>query len=255
MPPPSFAARAPISSLPPDSLKGRAIVITRPRDQAAGLARLVEAAGGSAHVFPAIEIEDLPRAAAFDRLHEFDLAVFVSPTAAARALRHVGAWPARLRAAVIGGGTRRALERHGVPEVIAPHAGADSEALLALPELRDVRGKRVAIFRGEDGRALLGDTLKERGAHVEYVACYRRRRPATWDFRGEAAAIVVSSAEGLENLFALADPEVLRRRPMFVPHARIADAARARSVHEVVVAGASDEEMVQALVAYFGSHG
>ncbi len=237
----------------PDALKGRGVLITRPREQAAGLAALVEAAGGKAHLYPAIEIEDLPRAAAFDRLSEFQLAVFVSPTAVSRALRHAGTWPRGLRAAAVGAGTRRELERHGVSDVIAPRAGADSEAL--LPELEDVRGKRIAIFRADEGRPLLGDTLEERGAQVEYVPCYRRRRPKAGAFTGDVSAVVVSSAEGLENLFAMLDPALLRSKPMFVPHPRIAQAARARALKEVVVAGTSDAEMLQALVAYFHPHG
>jgi len=234
-------------------LRGRGILVTRPVEQAAGLARLIEQAGGRAHLFPAIEIQDLPPPRALARLQEFDLAVFVSPTAAARVMRHVQAWPGKLRAAAVGAGTRRELERHGVTNVISPSRGADSEALLALPELGAF--KAIVIFRGEGGRELLGETLAALGARVEHAACYRRARPAkgaqTWD---RLDAIAVSSAQGLANLFELLDPRVLRATPLFVPHARIAEQARARAVREVVVAGASDEEMLERLVAYFRSH-
>jgi uroporphyrinogen-III synthase len=234
-------------------LQGKAILVTRPRAQAAGLAQLIEGAGGRAHLLPAIEIEDLPPPAALGRLREFDLAIFVSPTAVAKAMPHVRALP---QVAAVGGGTRRELEKRGVTGVIAPSTGADSEALLALPELDQVAGKRVAIVRGEGGRALLGDTLAARGAHVEHLACYRRRRPQAsgraWR-HGELAAITVSSGQGLANLLELLDPAQLRATPLFVPHARIAEQARAAAVREVVLAGHSDEEMLRALVAYFRS--
>ena len=71
-------------------LAGRGIVVTRPRDQAAGLAALIEAAGGRALLYPAIEIEDLPDPAAARNvlrdLERLDLAIFVSPTAVRKAL-------------------------------------------------------------------------------------------------------------------------------------------------------------------------
>jgi len=236
-------------------LRGRGILVTRPVEQAAGLARLIEQAGGRAHLFPAIEIQDLPPPRALARLQEFDLAVFVSPTAAARVMRHVQAWPGKLRAAAVGAGTRRELERHGVTNVISPSRGADSEALLALPELGAF--KAIVIFRGEGGRELLGETLAALGARVEHAACYRRARPRAqpqpWK-AGEISAVTVSSAQGLANLFEMLDPGLLRAAPLFVPHARIAEQARARAVREVVVAGASDEEMLERLVAYFRSH-
>ena len=241
-----------------DDLRGRSILVTRPRAQAAPLARLIEQAGGRALLFPAIEIEDVPAPGALSRLHEFDLVIFVSPTAVAKAMPQVPAWPARPRVAAVGAGTRRALEKQGIANVIAPATGADSEALLATPELGDVAGKRIAILRGDGGRALLGDTFVERGAKVEYVTCYRRLPPKPpprpWK-AGELAAVTVSSSQGLENLFAVLDREMLRSTPLFVPHARIAERARALAVREVVLAGHSDDEMLERLVAYFRSHG
>lgn len=241
-----------------EPLRGRAILVTRPRAQAQRLARLIEGAGGRVELFPAIEIEDVPPPAALARLHEFDLAIFVSPTAVAKVLPQVRAWPRALRVAAVGSGTRRELEKHGLANVIAPDSGADSEALLATPGLGEVRGQRIAILRGDGGRALLGETFVERGAQVEYVTCYRRlvpKAPARPWKPGELAAVTVSSSQGLDNLFEVLDRELLRATPMFVPHARIAERARALAVREVVLAGHSDEEMLDRLVAYFRSHG
>ena len=237
-------------------LAGRGILVTRPREQAAGLAQLIEQAGGRAHLFPAIEIQDLPPPEALARLPQFDLAVFVSPTAVSKVMSRLHAWPRALRAAAVGAGTRRELERHGVANVISPQEGADSEALLKEQELQQVAGKRIVIFRGEDGRALLGETLGSRGAQVEYAACYRRARPQGSELpkREGIDAITVSSAQGLENLFAMLDPAFLRATPLFVPHPRIGEDARARAVRHVVLAGPSDEQMLDQLVAYFRSH-
>lgn len=253
-------------------LAGRGIVITRPRAQAAGLAAGVEAAGGRAIVQPALEILDAPDVAAvhaiLDRLESFDLAVFISPNAVQKAMNLLRArrpgleWPAGVAVAAVGRGSRRALEQQGVREVAAPAAQADSEALLALPLLTQVAGRRVVVFRGDGGRELLGDTLAARGASVTYAECYRRARPAgevapllrAWA-RGEVHAVVVTSAQALAHFTdmvgALAQ-SWLRATPMFVAHERIAEAARRAGVQTVRVAGAGDDEMLAALVAYFG---
>ncbi len=238
------------------TLQGRAILVTRPREQAQGLAKLIEAAGGRAILFPAIEIQAVP----LPNLAEFDLAIFVSPTAVKQALAAMK-WPQRAKAAAVGRGTQRELERHGIKGIIAPESGADSEALLAVPELQRVAGRRIVILRGEGGRSLLGDTLAARGAHVEYAECYRRVRPQTDSgpllaafASGAVHAVTVSSAEGLENLLEMlgaAGREHLKKTPLFVPHPRIAAEAKRLGLGEASVGGASDEEMLERLVAYF----
>jgi uroporphyrinogen-III synthase len=238
------------------TLRGRGILITRPREQAQGLAKLVEAAGGRAILFPAIEIQDVP----LRNLAEFDLAIFISPTAVKRALAAMK-WPPRAKAAALGRGTQRELERHGIKGIIAPDSGADSEALLAVPELQRVAGWRIVILRGEGGRSLLGDTLAARGAQVEYAECYRRVRPQTDSgplltafAKGAVHAVTVSSAEGLENLFEMlgaAGREHLKKTPLFVPHPRVAAEAKRLGLGEASVGGASDQEMLERLVAYF----
>lgn len=240
---------------------GRGIVITRPRELALPLAAAIEARGGRAIVFPAIQIEESPPPAALQRLADYQLVIFVSPTAVRVARRAVAAWPPGMIAAAIGAGTRRELERAGATDVIAPQAGADSEALLALPQMHDVAGKAVLIVRGENGRPMLGNALLARGAAVDYAECYRRSRPSAdarplierWK-RGEVDAVAVSSAEGLDNFLAMTHAEgaaLLANTPLFVPHPRIAGHARARLQSEVVVAGPGDDELVERLVAYF----
>lgn len=243
------------------SLASRGIVVTRPRELAPGLASLIERAGGIPFLFPAIEIRDLPAPAALQRLEEFDLAIFVSPTAVDRVMRHVRFWPPRVRAATVGAGTMRELEKRGITSVIAPVSGADSEALLASNGLEPVAGKRVVIFRGQGGRAFLGDALKDRGASVEYAECYRRTQPhpdpmdllESWN-GGVVNAVTVSSAEGLSNLFSMLGARgsaLLRATPLFVPHERVAASAARLGVREVIVAGPGDDEMIERLVAYF----
>jgi uroporphyrinogen-III synthase len=250
-------------------LAGRRIVVTRPTGQNEGLAEMIRAEGGEPIVFPVLEILDLEdtRAlvAAADRLDEFDLAVFISPNAVDKALNVIGArreWPQRLRTATIGRASEKALARYGVTNVIAPSGRFDSEALLALPQLADVQGWRVVVFRGDGGRELLGDTLRSRGATVEYVECYRRVRPNAdvepllkrWG-RGEIDAVTVSSSEGLRNLYDMLGKlgqAWLKRTPLLAPHARIAENARALGCERVIETGPADEGLCAGLVAFLG---
>lgn len=250
-------------------LAGKRVVITRPRGQAENLAQLVREAGGEPVCVPAIEILPLADAAPFHalaaRLAEFDLAIFVSRNAVRRALELLGGkpWPAGLKVATVGQGSREELEQRGFSGVIAPAAKSDSEALLALPELAAVRGRRIAIFRGDGGRQLLGDVLGKRGALVEYAACYRRVRPAAsaavrdaWN--GAIDAVTISSAEGLENFLQMLGEEKAKRMaaiPVFVPHPRVAETAARRGLQRVIVAGPRDADMLAALAARFGGAG
>ncbi len=133
------------------------------------------------------------------------------------ACRRAGRWPARLRAYAPGPGTAAALVAAGLDDVRIPATTFDSEGLLALPELADVAGKRIVIFRGNGGREFLGDTLRARGASVDHVGCYRREIPqggagglAEALREGRAQALTLTSSEGLDNLVALLDPAVAR---------------------------------------------
>jgi uroporphyrinogen-III synthase len=252
----------------PPALAGRRVAVTRPAGQTEHMAALIRAAGGEPVLFPALEILDAenlqPLLALVDRLDGFDLAIFVSANAVDKALALVRArraWPAGLRVATVGRGSERALERHGFAAVIAPRERFDSEALLDLPQLKQVHGKRVVIFRGVGGRELLGETLAARGAAVEYAECYRRVRPgadaapllALW-LRHELDALTVTSSEGLANLHEMlgeAGRQCFQQTPLFAPHERIAAAARALGVRTVVLTGPGDEGLVAGLAAFF----
>lgn len=236
------------------SLAGRGVVVTRPLELAGSFAGRIEAAGGRAVVFPAIEIEPLPPPEPLQRLREYDLVVFVSPSAVAMAAADTDG----VQVAAVGAGTRQALERRGARAVLAPAAGADSEALLAMPELADMRGRRVLIVRGEGGRALLGDTLASRGARIDYAECYRRRLPAAdpapllaqWA-TGAVHAVTFFSAESVANFAKLVGADRLRDTPVFVSHQRVARAAAQQGARAAIVAGPGDAEMLERLVAYF----
>lgn len=241
----------------------RTVLVTRPQQQAAALAQAIQTAGGTAFVFPALEIEAVPASALSEplaHLAEANIVIFISPNAAQHGMAAIGALPPSARCFAVGPGTARALAGHGVSGVVTPD-GQDSEALLALPQLHNVAGKRVVIVRGVGGRTVLADTLRERGATVHYLECYRRVRPqadaaallACWH-TGCIDAVTVTSAETLHNLAALlgdAGRPLLLRTPLFVPHEKIAAAARHFGISHVIATAGGDAGLVEGLINWF----
>lgn len=250
-------------------LAGRTIVVTRPQAQAAPLAEAIAAAGGKPLIFPLLEIspatDPQPLIEAVARLADYALAIFISPNAVDYALPAIlarGPWPEPLIPAAVGQGTVKVLTAHGIKGCVAPTERFDSEALLELPALaaERVKGQRIAIFRGDGGRELLADTLRERGATVDCVTCYRRSGPSdgvaplmsAWR-AGQLDALSVSSSEGLRYLVDLLDADglaFLKQTPLFVPHARIAENARALGLSNILLTEAADAGILAGLVAY-----
>ena len=244
-------------------LAGLGILITRPARQAAGFAQKIAALGGVPVIQPAIAILPPDDRGALERVHAtlaaFDYAVFVSANAVEYGAPDPRRWPPHLVAFAPGPGTAEALATVGIAHARVPTTTYDSEGLLALPEFADVRGKRIVIFRGEGGREHLGSALVARGAEVEYVACYRRARPESGiaglaeAFReGRVDAVTVTSSEGLDNLWGLADDALRaawRVRPTFVPHPRIASRAQELGLVVVITAG-SDAGLIAGLLEW-----
>ncbi|HEV2540013.1 MAG TPA: uroporphyrinogen-III synthase [Frateuria sp.] len=193
-----------------EELRGRTIVITRPAGTGSAFARQVRAHGGLPLLLPGLALraaadEALAGAQLREALRCDPLLLFTSPAA----VRFSAALaPLRTRATVlaVGQGTAAALRRHGLA-VQAPTRRQDSEGLLDLPALRDVRGRGVALVGAAGGRGLLQQRLVEGGARLREVQVYRRAAPRLDRRHVEAAAqlptsarVLFSSAQALANL-------------------------------------------------------
>lgn len=251
-------------------LAGAGVLVTRPAHQALPLARLIEQAGGRAILFPTIEIappqDPGPLLAVLDHLDAYDLAIFISPNAVEqafgwlRARKH--AWPTRVPVVCVGAASVRALERFEV-SALAPPERFDSEALLALPVLQNMAGKAVVIFRGDGGRELLGETLTERGARIEYAECYRRVRPQAevvpvaedWR-RGAIDIVTITSTAGLRNLYDMLG-ELVRPWLIYTPVVVLSEAQavvcrQLGFVGDILIAtAASDEAILEAIKTWW----
>jgi uroporphyrinogen-III synthase len=223
---------------PDCDLHGLGVLVTRPIEQAGLLGALIGENGGHPVIFPAVAIAPSRNAEkAVSLLRQpTDLIIFISPNAVNYALDLLGepAFPQAARLAAVGGATARALTEAGYRVDLQPAERFDSEGLLALPELARLTGQRVVIVRGEGGRALLGDTLKARGAELVYAEVYRRVRPQTdptellrrWPQRVDM--VTATSNEILCNLVALlgqAGWPLLSQTPMLVISERMREQA------------------------------
>ena len=220
-------------------LGGCGVLITRPEHQSHDLATAVEAAGGKVFRFPAIDIvgrniDDIGRESA--ALPDPDIVVFVSSNAVAYGLAAVKANNARI--AAVGPATRAAIEAVGMDVDIFPDHGFDSEHLLDHAALRDVSGFNVVIVRGQSGRELLADTLRERGANVDYLCVYERRahEPTLAELEDLGSAlsqqrirfVTVLSVDTLEHLVQIVPPQVLsllRQMTLVAPSTRVLQTA------------------------------
>ena len=242
------------------------VLVTRPAGQADRLCRLLQEAGYAAVQLPTLEIRESDAIesmqALVESLKNYDLAVFISVNAVNHGLEYVLArrdWPQQVKIATVGASSAAALREHGLAPDLVPAHQYNSEALLALDELQDMHGKRVVIMRGNGGREHLRDTLRARGAEVDYVEVYRRVCPET-DSQlmrsllqpGALDVITVTSNETLQNLFTMAgvsgQPQ-LRSLPLVVASERQAQLAQELGFeHAAVVAeNAADAALVEAV--------
>ena len=246
------------------SLKNKTILVTRPEDLATPLLQRINEAGGNAQHYPVIQISRIDKSedlnAILNSLSNFDIAIFISPTAVIKTLQTINTLPSHLTLAVIGRSTSTMLKKHGYQAKIIPDE-FNSESLLQHPSLQqeNVINKSIIIFRGIGGRDLLSNTLTERGANVVYAEIYKREKNSlaslTQNQLSDIDALTVTSNEGLQNLFDLTDnKEQLVKLPIIVPGDRAHKLANKLGFQQIIQAtSATDDACLQALNQYFSA--
>ena len=141
----------------------------------------------------------------------------------------------------------------------ADAASFDSETLWALLAGEHWAGRQVLVVRGEEGRDWLAETLRERGAQVDFVAAYRRLAPQPgpqgWALLARAQADpaahlwVFSSSEAVGHLRVLAPTADWREARALASHPRIAQAARELGFRQVLLLAAPTPAAVAELAA------
>lgn len=152
----------------------------------------------------------------------------------------------------VGPGSAEALRQFGL-DVTIPEQRFDSEGLLALPQLQQVAGEKILIWRGIGGREVLAQTLRERGASVDYAELYQREEqqytPQVWQQTLAADTwLVLSSGQALQIIEQQVPDLPQRIAGLILPSQRIADQIRNKNYHQVLVpASARDDDVLSCI--------
>lgn len=250
----------------------RVVLVTRPAERAAPLCLKLQQAGYQAVALPMMEIIPVTELTPgqlqlLQDLDHFQRVILVSSNAVRLGMNWITQYwpqlPAGLDWYTVGATSAGELGDYGVP-VQYPETDMSSEGLLALASLQQVVDERVLIIKGEGGRTLLSEALRERGARVEELSLYRRSGPPVSAEKAAAvlqenrfAAVVFSSGEGLGNMLSLLPPEarrLLREIPAIVPGPRVAQLAEDVGFRTVYTArNATDKAIMETLLQGPGS--
>jgi uroporphyrinogen-III synthase len=244
----------------PNSLSGLTVLITRPSNQVESLRRAIESGGAKVLSLPLIEIRALNDAQAIQDLKDkvlqldcYQSLIFVSNNAVSFGGEVINNYwpqfPIKVDVIAVGPTTAEAASERFACEVIQPTSGMTSEDILRLPQLQDVSEKKIGIVRGQGGRELLADTLRERGAIVDYLEAYSRT-PIDYtsaDFcnrllEAGVNVLTVSSGESLDRLTHLLvdNRKKLQQLNLLVPSQRVGRQAENAGYQQVHSASGAD---------------
>ena len=244
----------------PNSLSGLTVLITRPSNQVESMRRAIESEGAKVLSLPLIEIKALNAAQALQdlkdkilQLDSYQSLIFVSNNAVSFGGEVINNYwpqfPLGVDAIAVGPTTAEAASEHFACEVTQPSNGMTSEDILRLPQLQDVNGQKIGIVRGQGGRELLADTLRERGAIVDYLEAYSRS-PIDYTsanfcnrlFEAGVNVLTVSSGESLDRLTHLlaGNGKMLQQLKLVVPSQRVGRQAENSGYQQVHNASGAD---------------
>ncbi len=232
------------------TLNGLRILNTRPLAQGQKLTHAIQRAGGISIPLPMLHIESTPTdwLEQLPPVEQIDQCIFTSTNAvhhffSGLAQKNLILSTTTLFTA-IGSTSAQALNTYGIEKVNIPSC-ADSEHLLELAHLQNVKGQTILLIKGEKGRGLIPEKLIQREANLIELDVYRRLLPKTcqtdcktlWQ-NNAVDIILLTSEESLQNLFVLFGPEAkswLCHKPCIVISDRLKQAATSLGMQSVLV--------------------
>ncbi|MFK8019047.1 MAG: uroporphyrinogen-III synthase [Pseudomonadales bacterium] len=231
-------------------LSGLQVLLTRPQHDGAQWRNRFQSLGATVEHIPSLMISQLaPPTGLVERLRQASMGIFISGNAV-RALQEN----------LVDSSFKKSIDWYAIgPKTEALAAGfgfavktanaIDSESLLQHKSLKAVEGRACVIIRGQGGRELLAETLRTRGAEVNYCELYRRdcawqneNRLASYLREADAAStvITVSSVDALNYTFLLAQKANMLGNiqgiPFLVASDRVAYAAKQQGVRCLIQA-------------------
>lgn len=227
------------------------ILVTRPKHQADKLCRLVEQQGWHAIRFPTLEIVALENniiKQQIENIEQYQWLIFISANAVNFALDANGGTIEpfnKCSIVAVGKATEKALQAAGLSVALIPETHFNSEGLLETQEMNNVKGKTCCIIRGKGGLEVLANSLRKRGATVDHLEVYARKKPACDDSNitdmllpGRLDAITITSGDALNNLMAMIAKKLhdkLIRIPIIVISHRIKKIAEQKGFKTIFV--------------------
>ncbi|GGI89208.1 uroporphyrinogen-III synthase [Legionella impletisoli] len=224
------------------------ILNTRPEGQNAELTQLIQSLGFLSIELPAIAIKPINNwLNKLPPLSSIDYCIFVSANASNFFFEYLEKkhirWPATIQIFAIGKATANALKEKGNLVTAVPNP-ENSEALLKLPPLVEVKDKTILQIKGEGGLASIHDTLTARGARLIQINVYQRVLPnysssqinSLWH-EDAVDIILFTSQEAIQNLFTFFGQEGqvwLKEKPCIVISERIAATAKALGIKTII---------------------
>lgn len=267
-----------------DSLSGLTVLITRPSNQQQVLQQAIEDAGGRVLSLPLMDIAPITEPAALQdlkdkvmQLDRYNALIFVSNNAVTFGGETINNYwpqfPAGIDVIAVGPSTAKAASSAFGCEVIQPSTGMTSEDILELPQLQDVADRKIGIVRGQGGRELLAETLRHRGATVDYLEAYSRKpmiyESAVFCQALKAAGVnilTVTSSESLDRLTALLidkglqedgradNREIMQQLSLLTPSQRVAQRAMEAGYTRVYNASGADPASFVAALGELGAN-
>jgi uroporphyrinogen-III synthase len=223
---------------------GVRVIVSRPGVQGEQLARKLTDAGVDidARHGPTLAIKTL---SLIPPVSHYDYMIFISPSAVeASVLQDPGFARHAETILAVGTGTGRTLHDAGIKKVLVPET-FNSEGLLAMPELQQVKNLRILVVKGVGGRPVLRETLVQRGARVDSLDVYQRQpvqvAAETWRWFWAEPGKRVLTCASIETLEAFDKQRQADNLPadvtICVASDRIAEACRRLGYTSIINAG------------------